>query len=72
MIWLDKENRKISCVEKIKILNQNLQELQRLNLTFSNIIKTVEYKDALEDAILLGITASHFNNNLNNYLKKEK
>jgi|JRYH01.1.fsa_nt_gb hypothetical protein len=40
--WVDPEGRPISCLEKIKVLDQNLEEIQGL------------CQDALEDAILMG------------------
>ena len=40
--WMTPEGEKVSCVEKIKVLNENLAELQGLA------------QDALEDAVLMG------------------
>lgn len=40
--WLSPDGNVISCAEKIKVLNQNWQEIQQL------------CKDALEDAVLMG------------------
>jgi hypothetical protein len=40
--WRTPEGAPVSCVEKIKVLNENLTELQRLA------------QDALEDAVLMG------------------
>lgn len=40
--WVDPEGRPISCLEKIKVLDQNLEEIRGL------------CQDALEDAILMG------------------
>ena len=40
--WLTPEGEKVSCVEKIKVLNENLAELKGLA------------QDALEDAVLMG------------------
>ena len=40
--WLTPEGDKVSCVEKIKVLNENLAELKGLA------------QDALEDAVLMG------------------
>ncbi len=41
-LWLDAEGKPVSCLEKIKILNQNLAEIRALA------------RDALEDAVLMG------------------
>ena len=40
--WVDSEGRPISCLEKIKVLDQNLEEIRG------------SCQDALEDAILMG------------------
>jgi hypothetical protein len=41
-VWLTPEGEKVSCLEKIKVLNENLAELKALA------------QDALEDAVLMG------------------
>ena len=41
-VWRTPEGEPVSCVEKIKVLNQNLDEIRQLA------------QDALEDAILMG------------------
>ncbi len=41
-VWLTPEGEKVSCVETIKVLNENLAELRGLA------------QDALEDAVLMG------------------
>lgn len=41
-IWLTPEGEPVSCVEKIKVLNENLAELRGLA------------QDALEDGVLMG------------------
>ncbi len=41
-VWLDPEGRPLSCREKIKVLNENLDEIRELS------------QDALEDAVLMG------------------
>ena len=41
-VWLTPEGEKVSCVEKIKVLNENLAELRELA------------QDALDDAVLMG------------------
>jgi hypothetical protein len=40
-VWLTPEGEKVSCVEKIKVLNENLAELRQMA------------QDAFEDALLL-------------------
>jgi hypothetical protein len=41
-VWRQPDGNPVSCVEKIKVLNQNLDEIRQLA------------QDALEDAILMG------------------
>jgi len=41
-IWRQPDGQPVSCVDKIKVLNENLAELQQIA------------QDALEDAILIG------------------
>ena len=41
-VWRQPHGNPVSCVEKIKVLNQNLDEIRQLA------------QDALEDAILMG------------------
>ncbi len=41
-VWLTPEGEPVSCIEKIKVLNENLAELKALA------------QDALEDAVLIG------------------
>lgn len=41
-VWTQPDGRPVSCVEKIKVLNDNLEELRRIA------------QDALEDAVLMG------------------
>ena len=41
-VWLTREGEPVSCVEKIKVLNENLAELRELA------------QGALEDAVLMG------------------
>jgi hypothetical protein len=45
-VWRTPEGEPVSCVEKIKILNENLQEIHELA------------QDALEDAVLMGCDES--------------
>lgn len=42
-IWLGPEGEKVACVEKLKVLEENLAEIAELA------------QDALEDAILMGV-----------------
>ena len=41
-VWRQPDGKPVSCVEKIKVLNENLAEIQQMA------------QDALEDAILMG------------------
>lgn len=47
-VWLDPEGEPVSCVEKIKVLNENLGEIQEM------------CQDALEDAVLMGCDEEQF------------
>lgn len=40
--WRTPEGKPVSCLEKIKVLNQNIDEIRQLS------------QDALEDAVLMG------------------
>jgi hypothetical protein len=46
--WLTPEGEPVSCVEKIKVLNENLEELRELA------------QEALEDAVLMGCDEQQF------------
>ena len=46
--WLTPEGEKVSCIEKIKVLNENLEELRALA------------QEALEDAVLMGCDERQF------------
>ncbi len=46
--WLTPEGEPVSCVEKIKVLNENLEELRELA------------QEALEDAVLMGCDEAQF------------
>ncbi len=46
--WLDPAGKALSCVEKIKVLNENLEEIRQLA------------QDALEDAVLMGGDEAQF------------
>ena len=41
-VWRQPDGQPVSCIDKIKVLNENLEELQQMA------------QDALEDAILMG------------------
>ena len=53
-VWKDSKNKPISCSEKIKILNENIIEINRM------------MEDAIEDAELMGADS----NQVINILKK--
>jgi hypothetical protein len=44
-VWRQSDGKPVSCLEKIKVLNQNIQEIENL------------CGDALEDGILMGCDA---------------
>lgn len=46
--WLTPEGEPVSCLDKIKVLNENLAEIQQLA------------QDALEDAVLMGCDETQF------------
>lgn len=46
--WLTPEGEPVSCLDKIKVLNENLEEIQQLA------------QDALEDAVLMGCDETQF------------
>ena len=46
--WLDPAGKALSCREKIKVLNENLEEIRQLT------------QDALEDAVLMGGDEAQF------------
>ena len=47
-VWRTPEGEPVSCVEKIKVLNENLAELRGMA------------QDALEDAVLMGCDEAQF------------
>lgn len=47
-VWLDPEGKPLSCLEKIKVLNENLEEIRELA------------QEALEDAVLMGCDEAQF------------
>ena len=46
--WLSPEGEPVSCIEKIKVLNENLEEIQAMA------------QEALEDAVLMGCDEAQF------------
>jgi hypothetical protein len=66
-VWLTPQGEKLSCIEKIKVLNENLEEIQALA------------QEALEDAVLMGGDEKQFRQviqdiaqSLDNPYKKDK
>lgn len=49
-IWLSESGEKVSCVEKIKVMQQNLEELQQMA------------QDTYEDGILMGVAPQQLKN----------
>ena len=47
-IWRSPSGEVVSCIEKLKVLRENLQEIQQI------------CQDALEDAVLMGCDESQF------------
>jgi hypothetical protein len=47
-VWLTPQGEKVSCIEKIKILNENLEEINAMA------------QEALEDAVLMGCDERQF------------
>lgn len=47
-VWLTPEGEAVSCLEKIKVLNENIEEIRDLA------------QDALEDAVLMGCDEAQF------------
>ncbi len=57
-VWKQPDGKPVSCLEKIKVLNQNLEEIRGLA------------QDALEDAVLMGCDEEQFRNVLHELLEK--
>ena len=53
-VWRSPSGEIVSCVEKLKVLQENLEEIQQL------------CQDALEDAVLMGCDESQFKQVLGN------
>ena len=47
-VWLDPEGKPLSCLEKIKVLNENLEEIRELA------------QEAFEDAVLMECDEAQF------------
>ncbi|HXA69536.1 MAG TPA: hypothetical protein VNW24_03740 [Stellaceae bacterium] len=47
-VWLTPEGEPVSCLEKLKVLNENLTEIQEMS------------QEALEDAFLMGCDETQF------------
>ncbi len=57
-VWRTPEGDSVSCLEKIKVLNQNLEEIYQM------------CQDALEDAVLMGCDETQFRQIINELVKK--
>ncbi len=57
-VWRSPEGEVVSCVEKLKVLRENLEEIQQL------------CQDALEDAVLMGCDESQFKQVLENLVQR--
>ena len=57
-VWRSPEGELVSCVEKLKVLRENLEEIQQL------------CQDALEDAVLMGCDERQFKQVLENLVQQ--
>ncbi|MBL6934164.1 MAG: hypothetical protein ISR48_02015 [Alphaproteobacteria bacterium] len=57
-VWRTPEGDSVSCLEKIKVLNQNLEEIRQM------------CQDALEDAILMGCDEAQFRQVINELVER--
>lgn len=57
-VWRSPEGEIVSCVEKLKVLRENLEEIQQL------------CQDALEDAVLMGCDERQFKQVLENLVRQ--
>ena len=57
-VWLTPEGQPVSCFDKIKVLNENLEEIR------------IMAQEALEDAVLMGCDEIQFRNVLNQLSKR--
>ncbi|HVQ62782.1 MAG TPA: hypothetical protein VMS53_11915 [Burkholderiales bacterium] len=56
-VWRSPSGEVVSCVEKLKVLRENLEEIQQ------------QCQDALEDAVLMGCDESQFKQVLGNLVR---
>ena len=56
-VWRDPGGEPVSCLEKVKVLNENLEEIHQM------------CQDALEDAVLMGCDEAQFREVLERVLK---
>ena len=56
-VWRDPDGEPVSCLEKVKVLNENLEEIHQM------------CQDALEDAVLMGCDEAQFREVLERVLK---
>jgi uncharacterized protein (UPF0335 family) len=57
-VWRSPEGELVSCVEKLKVLRENLEEIQQ------------QCQDALEDAVLMGCDEGQFKQVLGNLVQQ--
>ena len=57
-VWRQSDGKPVSCLEKIKVLNQNIQEIETL------------CADALEDGVLMGCDAGQIKQALHELIDK--
>jgi signal transduction histidine kinase len=57
-VWRSPDGEIVACVEKLKVLRENLEEIQQL------------CQDALEDAVLMGCDESQFKQVLENLVRR--
>jgi hypothetical protein len=57
-VWRSPDGEIVSCVEKLKVLRENLEEIQQL------------CQDALEDAVLMGCDERQFKQVLENLVEQ--
>ncbi len=57
-VWRSPSGEVLSCIEKLKVLRENLEEIQQI------------CQDALEDAVLMGCDESQFRQILTNLVQQ--
>lgn len=57
-VWRQPDGKPVSCLEKIKVLNENIQEIESL------------CADALEDGVLMGCDAEQIKNALHELIDR--